>query len=347
MKSVLLVMCAALLGMNLTAVANKKEILKSFDKAGVSELTISNKYGQIEVEQAEGDQILVAVTVAVTAKSDSKADGMLEFINVRDTKSGNYINVETEFGKDMTFQQLLSSLEVHVDYKVTVPKGIKVRLINTDGNIYVSEFAGDMNVDLKTGNFKAGSMKEGELYVKQHKGEFRIASVDFLTGDFKACVLKIENGDEVKLETNDTDGTLESINKLTLRTSGGTMRLGEIEDMRGSSSFTKYEVQDIGDVLNMDLKMGELNVRNIHFNFSAVEVKGSFAKVGLTFMEGAGYNLDLKHNKSLKMDLPNRFKLEKQPTSQKNVIMETGFIGDPKYKGKVILNLSNGNLYIQ
>ena len=140
---------------------------------------------------------------------------------------------------------------------------------------------------------------------------------------------------------------MESIEKLNIRSSGGEMKLGEIEDLTGSSSFTKYEVQDIGNILDMDMKMGEMNVRNIHFNFSEVRVKGSFTKVGLTFMEGAGYNLEVKRNKSLKMDLPRGMQLEDRPTTERNMVIGTKFVGDPKYTGKVFLELSNGNLYIQ
>ena len=97
----------------------------------------------------------------------------------------------------------------------------------------------------------------------------------------------------------------------------------------------------------MDMRWGELNVRNINFSFAAVDVKGSSTKVGLTFMEGCGYTLELARNKNLKVELPEGVTLESKPTTDKNTVLETGFIGNKKYAGKVNLNLSGGSLFIQ
>ena len=151
----------------------------------------------------------------------------------------------------------------------------------------------------------------------------------------------------MKLDCTSTTLQLMEANKLSLKTSGGTCYLGMVEDMDGTSFYTKYEVQDIGGSLNMDMRWGELNVRNVNFSFASVNVKGSATKVGLTFMEGCGYTLGLTRNKNLKVDLPQGVTLENKPTADKNILFETGFIGNKKYAGKVNLNLSGGSLFIQ
>ena len=77
-----------------------------------------------------------------------------------------------------------------------------------------------------------------------------------MKGEFRNCTIRIASGDDVRLETNACDGELESMGKLNLRSSGGTMRIGDVEELTGSSSFTKYEVQDLGSYMDMDMKMG-------------------------------------------------------------------------------------------
>lgn len=347
MRTFFFTLCAILLCLSVKAETSKKEFLKNYSKEGVNEVMISSRSGQIEVDQVEGNQIEIAATIAVTAKTGSKADELLEFIHINDTQTGAYINVETVFGKDMTFKQLLSGVEINVSYKVKIPTGIKLRLVNTEGNVFVNDFDGDLTVDIKSGNFKAEKIKGEKFYIKQTSGNFDVSDVATMTGEFKSCNLKIEEGNEVNLDANSCTGNLQSITTLNIRSNGGELKLGQIEMMMGSASSTKLEVQDIGDMLKMDMRMGELNVRNIHFNFSTVEVKGSYTKVGLTFMEGAGYELEFKHTKSVRMDLPRGIQLTERPTAEKNIIVETGFVGDKKYKGKVFLDLRNGNMYIQ
>ena len=49
----------------------------------------------------------------------------------------------------------------------------------------------------------------------------------------------------------------------------------------------------------------------------------------------------------MKVELPEGVALESKPTTDKNTMLETGFIGNKKYAGKVNLNLSGGSLFIQ
>ena len=125
------------------------------------------------------------------------------------------------------------------------------------------------------------------------------------------------------------------------------MKIGDVEELTGSSSFTKYEVQDLGSYVDMDMKMGEMNIRNIQLLFSEIRLKGSFTKVGLTFEKDAGYHLEIKHNKSLKMGLPDGMELEQKSASERNMTVSSKFVCNPKYTGEVLLELSNGSLYIQ
>lgn len=346
MKAFVWILCLFLCN-GLYAEVSKKEYRGEFDKAAVREVMILNKNGAIEVEQIAGDSVYVVADVSVVAKTQSKADELIEFIEIREDLSDGYLKVETEFLKDMTFRQLVSGVELKISYKVSLPQGIKLRLVNTDGNVFVDNFDGDLDVDMKTCNFRGGDIKGGEFKVRQTNGNFKVTKAENLRGEFKGCVVRIENAGEVQMVADNCEGRFESVTKLDIRSTGGDMRLGQIEDMNGTSSSTKYEIQDIGNSLKMDMKMGEINVRNIHFAFSFVDITGSYSKVGLSFMEGAGYQLEFKHTKSVRTDVPASFGLKKQPTSEKNMIVETGFVGDKKYKGKVTLNLRNGNMYIQ
>ena len=336
-----------ILVIQLKAEESGKTYEKTFPKNGIEELVLSNSYGKIEITQNEGNEIQVAVSMKVIAKSGAKADEMLDLIQIMETQLDNYLNIETKIGKDMAFRQFITGMEVNIDYKVTVPKGVKLRLIASNGNTYLGNFEGELNADIRNGDFKAATLKGGEFYIKQEKGDFKVENVGTMNGEFKSCLLQINSGDNVRLTTSSCDGQLESIDKLNIRSNSGTMKIGDIEELTGSSSYTKYEIQDLANVMDMDMKMGEMNIRNIQLLFSEIRLKGSFTKVGLTFEKDAGYHLEIKHNKSLKMDLPNQMELEERPAAERNTTIGTKFIGNTKYAGKVSLDLSNGSLFIQ
>ena len=347
MRTIVAVVCILLLAMQGRAEERKRNYEKKIPKADIEELVLSTSQGKIEITQSEEKEIVIYAEIRVNAKSAVKADEMLELIQIVETPTDRYLNIETQFGKDMGLTSFLSGISVKVNYKVNIPKGIKLRLITTDGNIYLGNFSGELNADLRNGDFKAAGLKGGEVYIKQEKGNFSVEEVAALTGEFKNCTLQIGSGDQLRLTTNSCDGQLHSIDKLNVRSSGGNLKIGDIEELTGSSSFTKYEVQDLANILDMDMKWGEMNIRNIQLMFSEIRLKGSFTKVGLSFPKEAGYHLELKRNKSLKLDLPANLQLEERPSGERNVTIGTKFVGDPKYAGKVNLEFSNGSLFIQ
>ena len=73
-----------------------------------------------------------------------------------------------------------------------------------------------------------------------------------------------------------------SINKLNIRSSGGILKIGDVEEVMGSSSFTKYEIQDLAHLLDMDMKMGEMQIRNVQKPFSKIHLNsGRFYKLAM------------------------------------------------------------------
>ncbi len=347
MRSIFILVCLLAVLTHLSAQECQKEYEKSFPKEGIEEIVLTNNFGKIEIEQTGGNEIHAYVKMKVKAKSAVKADEMMDLIQVQEMRVGNYLDLKTFYGKDMAFRQFISGLTVKVDYKVSLPKGVKLRIINSNGAVFLGNFEGELNIDVQNGDFKAATLKGGEFYIKQSKGSFNVEKVGTMTGDFKDCSIILGEGDEVRLTTNSCSGDLASVDKLNIRSSGGTIKLGDIEDLTGSSSFTKYEMQDLANFLDMEMKMGEMNIRNVQPLFSELRLKGSFTKVGLSFAKESGYQLEVKHNKSLKINLPESWELDERPTSERNVTVGTKFIGNERYKGKVFLELSNGSLFIQ
>ena len=346
MKRFLFLTMVLFAAINAWAEEGSKEFKKSFPATSFDELTVINRYGNVDIKQ-EGNELSIAASVWVEAKTKAKVDEILEYIVITAKEQGGVMHVETSFLKDMTLRQMFSGVTVSIDYHIKVPKGKKVRLVCTEGGASVSNFVGDMSVDIASGNFKASSITGGEFTMKQNRGEFDVEKLDAVNAEFKSCKVKIGEGTSMQLDCASTVLQLMEADRLSMKTSGGSCYLGSIGELDGVSQYTKYEVQDIGESVRMDMRWGELNIRNINLSFSTVDVKGMSTKVGLTFMEGAGYSLELSRNKNLKAELPQGVVLENKPTVDKNSVLETGFVGDKKHAGKVNLKLSGGTLFIQ
>lgn len=149
------------------------------------------------------------------------------------------------------------------------------------------------------------------------------------------------------MECNGCEAQLAEVDKLTVKSSGGSCYVGDVENLTVTSSYTKYSIQQVGGTIEADCRWGEFNVYNIHYSFEQVNLKSAYAKIGLTFMEDAGYNLDLTYNKATKLELPVEMELEKRPTTNSNTIRKQGHVGHEKRNSKVVVNLSGGKMFIQ
>ena len=155
--------CIVALVLQANADERKKSYEKKWAKGDLEEVIINNKHGKIEVVQHAGEELMVVAEMKAVAKTAAKADEALELVQVVEIPIGKKIQFETQFGKEMNIPQFLAGFSLSVDYKVSIPKGMSLRLISSIGDVYVGDFEGDINADIEHGNFKASVLKGGEM----------------------------------------------------------------------------------------------------------------------------------------------------------------------------------------
>ena len=106
MKRLLLLAIVLFGAVNAWAEEGSKEFKKSFPAASINELTVTNRYGNIDVKQ--GDEFSITTSVWVEAKTKAKVDEILEYISITAKEQGAVLNVETLFQKDMSLRQMFA-----------------------------------------------------------------------------------------------------------------------------------------------------------------------------------------------------------------------------------------------
>lgn len=339
----LVVLCCAL---GAQAQERRKEFTGTYPAGDYKEITLSNRYGNIEVRQG-GDQFEVQAVIVVRAKNAERATEVLQYIRIETEEVGGVLHVRTMFDKDFSVTRIFSGITIEIDYRVRIPRGKAARIVNRDGGIAIGDFVGDLTAEVVNGNFTGRSVTDGVLAVSLSNGEFDLPSFSRLTGEFRNATVKLGEGESANLTTHSSSVRLIDADELTVKSSSGSCYVGNVETLNIHSSYTKYEIQDVGGTLRAETRWGEVNVRNVDYTFSLVEMTSAYTRIGLTFMEGSGYQLEMRYNKSVKRDLHPGIELVKKPTGETTALFEAGFVGDRKMSGRVNLNLSAGSIFIQ
>jgi len=344
MKRVVLFFVAIFFCSSLFATVVEKKYNKSFNKGSISELNIHNAYGSISIEQVRGNKIIFNVVVTAKSSNNVKAEKLLTAIDFYDRLNNNSLDFGTNFVKKIGFVDKVLGSSITVDYIVKVPYGVDLKVQNKEGDIYIGDFTGELNLTLDSGALTLGNVLGNyRCYVSLNSGSFRIGNVRHLTCDLKSSMMSVESCDRLKMNASSTSGVIKSVNSADLITNGGEIRIDKVEDLKIMSSTSKIIVKDLGNMLNCKVKKGQLYVNSVHYSFDSMDIDSSLAIIKLDFMKNCGFNLNLSYNSLSKLNLPSNINLVKR-SDVASPKVKSGFIGNREFDGNVNISLQNSKL---
>lgn len=352
MKKILFIVFVLFIGLSVKADVKHKKTEKIFKAKNMKELIVENSYGQVEVEQWDKDVIKIKVDIKVDAGSMEKVNSILNKINISFVQKADYLNVVTEFSENFKLSKFSNAFfsggSTKIDYVIYMPKNIALKLANEQGNVFIGNFDGKLSVDVKDGDLKIGKVL-GQSSINVNSGSVNIENLGKATCLFEDNKeVSIAKVDDININSKHSNINITEANKIVITSSKGNCNFGTVTNLRGSSSMTDYIVQDVSEELVFDLWFGSLNVRNIHNMFSLVDVKTVRARTGLTFMQGAAYDIAIRHHKNVKLDLPAGMDVKRRNTAKKKIFISEGkYGGINNFKSKVKINASGCKFYIQ
>lgn len=156
-------------------VERKKIYEKSYSLNAGDKVKISNQFGFVKINTWDKNEVKVYVEMVATAKSESRANDVLEDLAISDKKSGNVISFKTSIeGNNNGGNQTME-----INYTVSLPSSTTLDLKNEFGATTLPDYTG--NVDLTS---KFGSLTTGKL-----------TNVEDILVEFgKATIQSISNG---------------------------------------------------------------------------------------------------------------------------------------------------------
>lgn len=126
----------------------KDEWSRTYTVAAGGRLEISNTNGKISVEPGDGASIEIRAERIAKGRDDQAAKAALERVTIVETQSGNVVRIETKTDRSGGF---MKNLNAEVNYRVRMPRGLAVKLSNTNGDIDVTGLRGGLDLDTTNG----------------------------------------------------------------------------------------------------------------------------------------------------------------------------------------------------
>jgi len=313
----------------------EKKIIKNYSVSNNDRLNIENEYGQVVVNTWDKNELTVEITVMSSASTDSKAQELLESVNISETKAGGSIYLKTLI-RSSNLRAGKNSLKIN--YSVNMPAGLYLNLVNKFGNVYLPSLTGVVQLKVTYGNIKAERLTGGEKRIEVSFGSADITEADNLTLESKYSKVTIDKIGKAEIQNSFGKTAILEANNLRITQRYGDLDLRKVNVLVGTIEFSNLDLDFIGKSADLNLKYsGNAELGTITSAVEMLKINANFSTIYMKFDETANLDFDA-HLKFGDLRLNNKYMKEYVKSNKDNT-------NNYDYKGK-IGNGTGGNLLI-
>ncbi|MFA5328620.1 MAG: hypothetical protein WC384_12585 [Prolixibacteraceae bacterium] len=265
-----------------------KQYKKGWLKGSVSDLRISNKFGEVKINDMGGDSVTIKVVITVEGQSESKARDVFNNIQISFGKSGGMASAETKFENDFHNKQSFS-----IDYLINIPKDKNLDINNKYGNVILNELNAKGNFDVSYGSITAGDMKAPsgspiKLIVSYGKAD--LESINKANLEFKYSKLYGNEIGSLMLNTKYSTVNLHKTSNITIDSKYDAINIDEVGSLKSESKYTNYKIDVLTENFILDTGYGSVRINKVEPKFEKIQIISSYGGINIG-MDNLNYKL--------------------------------------------------------
>jgi len=255
---------------------------------------ISNKFGDIKIENTTANKITIDAEVIVKARSQEKADKILEKISVTITKTGNIVSAKTEIDNIST-----NNASFEINYTILMPSYLNTNLENKYGNVTINELHGKNNLTVKYGSLNVNKILDNNEkpitsvdlgYCEQSRiNEFNWGKIII-----KYSKLEVGTGKALAISSKYSKLRLGTLSSVVCEAGYDDYEIDNVSNLVMTAQYSNIEVRQLTKKLKIDNKYGNVSVNKIPDGFEEIDIVSKYAKIDLGIAANANYKLAAK-----------------------------------------------------
>jgi hypothetical protein len=323
-----------------------KNMVKRYKVYPNSTLDISNKYGKIEIVTWDKDSAVIETFLTIQTSSPSRMMKLRNTIDFDFSVTNHYIVAKTVFQtsgnnlikgiKNLAESIVYSGNEVKIDYIVTIPKSINLRVNNKYGDVYADDLDGDIKLVIANGGLKANNLT-GSLNIDLSFGDGTVNRIDkgHLTLSYADFTLKEAN--QLTLDSKSSKINIDNVESLRIQSRHDKLQLGTVKFLAGETDFCHILINKLIEELNLNAKFGSISADNISKSFSFININSELTDMSLFFERGSMFQYDITYHKDAFVHLPKEAVKSEEKFVSSNMILKLnyGYIGSAENTSKL------------
>ncbi|MBN2522953.1 MAG: hypothetical protein JXB24_06740 [Bacteroidales bacterium] len=269
---------------------------------------VTNKYGKVHVITWDKDSVKFEVDLRISANSDQKMQKLKDNISFDFTATKYYVVAKTQFSNQAGIisdfvDAFIPSNRVTINYLVYVPKKANLKIENKFGDIYMDDFAGNLEIILSNGDIKANTLA-GSPKIRVSSGDGTINSIQNGKVFVAYSDLQIKSATNLNMDTKSSRITINKATNVRINSSRDKYHIEEIGELSMTAYFTMLNIDNLKKELYCEFKYGNIFVEKVYDSFSFINIESEYADIDLYFNRNTSYNLDITHSNDVYINLP-------------------------------------------
>lgn len=260
-----------------------KNIRKAWPKSGVTALKVSNKFGEVKINDMGGDSITIKVVITVENPTGNKAKELMDMINVDFEKTGGLVSATTSIDDNFKSRQSFT-----IDYLINIPKDRDMDVTNRYGNVIINELAAKGTFNISYGNFTAGDIKApagNSVNVVVDYGKADIESINNANMVFKYSKLYAGEITHLVLDTKYSTVNIHKNSDLTLNSKYDGINIDVVDKLKSLSKYTNYKIGLLTGRFDLDTGYGSVRIGKVDPKFEKINIVNSYGGINIGLNE--------------------------------------------------------------
>jgi len=256
-----------------------KNIKKAWAKGSVSALKVTNKFGEIKINDLGGDSVTIKVVITIDNSSENRAKDLMDKIQIEFQKTGGLVSAETQIQEDFKSKQSFT-----IDYLINIPKDRDLDINNRYGNVVVNDLEAKGTFNISYGSLTAGHLKApsgSPIAIQVNYGKADIETINHAVMEFKYSKLYIGEIDQLVLEMKYSTLNLHKIKNLTLDSKYDGVNIDEIDNLKSVSKYTNYKIGLLMGSFDLDTGYGSVRIDKVDSKFDEIKIVNSYGGINI------------------------------------------------------------------
>ncbi len=273
-----------------------KSLHKEFKVSENSVLVLKNKYGKVDVQNWENNQVVIDVKIRVEHPSKETAQKLLDYLNVEFSESGNELKAITVINERFSKgNKWGNNKEFSIDYTVKMPKNLDINLTNKYGDTFIDELTGHAIIDIKYGNMQANKILRDDTKplssIILGYSKAVVDEINWMKVVMKYSKLEIETSRALVIESKYSKVYIDEASSIVSESKYDTYKIGKTENFVITGAYSGYTLDYIGKKLYLDTKYTGTTVEKMPTTFEEIEIQNGYGGIKIGIVSGANYTL--------------------------------------------------------